>query len=82
MIRAASIMLAIAAAIVGFGFVLLYLGGYGGVLEHERIALIPLIAGLAAAVLRGCNKGTVSFGTTIIVLVLLGIWAGSGIILR
>jgi hypothetical protein len=75
-LRALSILFAAIAWISAFGFLLLYLGGYTGALEHERITLIPLIAGLAAAALHGWRVGAISQRAAVISLGLLAIWVG------
>jgi len=79
MLRAASILLAAIGSITGLGFLLLYLGGYSGVLEHERIALIPLIAGLGAAVFEGRRTRAISVRAAAIAIALLAVWVGYGI---
>ncbi|HYW46644.1 MAG TPA: hypothetical protein VE959_27505 [Bryobacteraceae bacterium] len=80
MIRAISVLLTVVAAAAGLGFVARYLGGYAGVFEHERIVLVPLIAGLGAAVLEGRRAGAVSRPAAAVSLGLLAVWAG-GLIL-
>lgn len=77
MLRALSILLTVIASIALLGFLLLYLGGYSGALEHEKIALIPLIAGLAAAVLQGWKTGAISRRSAWVALALLVFWAGT-----
>jgi len=81
MIRAISVLLTVVAAAAGLGFVARYLGGYPGVFEHERIALVPLIAGLGAAVLEGLKAKAISRPASAVALGLLAVWA-CGLILR
>ena len=76
MLRAVSIVLTSAAVVVAFGFVLMYLGGYSGTLQRERVMLIPLIAGLGAGVLRGRERNAISTRATQISILLLAAWAG------
>ena len=76
MVRAVSITLTIVAAGAAVVFVAEYLGGGPGILPRERIALVPLIAGLAAACLQAGRRGSVSRRRSLWCLALLAIWAG------
>jgi hypothetical protein len=73
-IRGASIILAALAAAAAIGFTALYLGGYPAAFAHERIALIPLIAGLGAAVLEGYRRGNLARRTAALAMILLVAW--------
>lgn len=68
-------MLAALGAAAAIGFVTLYLGGYPWGFAHERMALVPLIAGLGAATLHGYRRGHLSRYTAIGGMVLLAVWA-------
>jgi hypothetical protein len=57
------------------GFVALYLGGYPWAIAHERMGLVPLMAGLWAVVLEGYRRGNFSRRATAVWLTLLAIWA-------
>jgi hypothetical protein len=74
MLRISTYVLIASAAITGLLFVALVLGGYPGVLEHERAALAPLILGLAASVLQAYRGSYISRTWTRTFLVLLVIW--------
>jgi len=49
-------MLFAIAAMAAMAFVALYLGGYPWALAHERLGLVPLIAGLGGAVLEAYQR--------------------------
>jgi hypothetical protein len=74
MIRAASILLTALAAAGAIGFIALYLGGYPSAFAHERMALVPLIAGLGAAALDGYRRGNLLRSQTVVALTLLAVW--------
>ena len=74
MIRAVSILLALVAAASAITFTTLDLGGYSWALEHERIALAPLIAGLGAAILEGCQRHRISRNAAAVAFLLIVLW--------
>ena len=74
-VRGASVILAALAAAAAIGFVALYLGGYPEAFAHERMALVPLIAGVGAAVLDGYRRGNLPRRTTAVGMILLAAWA-------
>jgi hypothetical protein len=74
-IRGVSIILAAIAVAAAMGFTALYLGGYPAAFAHERIALVPLIAGLGAAVVEGYRRGNLSRLTAAVAMILLAAWA-------
>ena len=72
MLRLSVFLLVGLAAFSALLFIGLVLGGYPGVLEHERAALAPLILGLAAAVLQAYRGNYLTrrwAGTLLVLLV-------------
>jgi hypothetical protein len=43
-------------------------------MQHEQVALTPLIAGLAAAVLHAFRAGYLTLRWTRVLLILIGVW--------
>jgi hypothetical protein len=68
-----------AGAAAGFIFVGLFLGGTPGVFDFEWLGLVPLIAGLASAMLWGHSHGNVSRSKLIAGLSFLALWTTAAI---
>jgi hypothetical protein len=68
-----------AGAAAGFLFVALFLGGNLRVFDFEWLGLIPLIAGLADAMLWGHSHGRVSRAKLIAGLSFLAVWTAAAI---
>jgi hypothetical protein len=68
-----------AGAAAGFLFVALFLGGNLRVFDFEWLGLIPLIAGLADAMLCGHSHGRVSRAKLIAGLSFLAVWTAAAI---
>jgi hypothetical protein len=68
-----------AGAAAGFLFVALFLGGDLRVFDFEWLGLIPLLAGLASALLWGHSYGRVSRSRLIAGLSFLALWTAGAI---
>lgn len=69
-----------AGAAAGFLFVALFLGGDPRVFDLEWLGMIPLLAGLASAMLWGHSYGRVSRSRLIAGLSFLALWTASAIL--
>jgi hypothetical protein len=73
-VRIVSFVLAAVAVAAAIGFVTLYLGGYPAAFSYERLALVPLIAALSAALLHGFRRGNITRSTAAIGLISIVVW--------
>lgn len=74
-LKICAIVLTCVAALSTAWFVALYLGGYPSVFQHERLGLIPLIAGLAASAITALRHRNLTGRQTSAALMLLVLWS-------